>query len=125
MRKESHRSGLNWNRPPGMRVRPCRRLRAYQARGCSGRRTLVPLQLNNSAARGVHELTQGGSAAPGALNQLLSDELAALMIAAIGQLRAYLFKHNVHIRLGAFAKFNHAPLRRQDATDYAGIFENA
>jgi len=81
--------------------------------------------LNNSAARGVHELTQGGSAAPGALNQLLSDELAALMIAAIGQLRAYLFKHNVHIRLGAFAKFNHAPLRRQDATDYAGIFENA
>ena len=42
-----------------------------------GLRTLVPLQLNDSAARGVHQLTQGGSAAPGALNQLLGDELAA------------------------------------------------
>jgi hypothetical protein len=91
----------------------------------SGRRTLVPLQLNDSAARRVHELTQGSSPAPGALNQLLGDELAAFMIAAIGQLRAYLFKHNVHIRLRAFAEFNHALLRRQDATDYAVIFEKA
>jgi hypothetical protein len=88
----------------------------------SGRRTLVPLQLNDSAARGVHQLTQGSSAAPGALDQLLGDELAALMTAAIGQLRAYLFKHNVHIRLRAFAEFNHAPLRCQDAADYGGIF---
>jgi hypothetical protein len=81
--------------------------------------------LNDSAARGVHELAQRGSAAPSALNQLLGDELAALMIATIGQLRAYLFKHNVHVRLGAFAKFNHARLRHQDVVNYAGIFGNA
>jgi hypothetical protein len=35
----------------------------------SGRRTLVPFQLNDSAARRVHQLTEGSSAAPGALNQ--------------------------------------------------------
>jgi hypothetical protein len=122
MPKESHRSGLNWNWPPVMRV-PVLAVANLSSNGQrSGRRTLVPLQLNDSAARGVHQLTQGSSAAPGALNQLLGDELAALMIAAIGQLRAYLFKHNVHIRLRAFAEFNHASLRSQDATDYAGIF---
>jgi hypothetical protein len=91
----------------------------------SGRRALVPLQLNDGAARGVHQLTQRGSATPGALNQLLSDEPATLMIATIGQLRAYLFQHNVHIRLGAFVKFNHARLRHQDTANYAGIFDNA
>ena len=112
---------LNWNRPPVMRVPVLAVASVSSKRWRSGRRTLVPLQLNDSAARGVHELTQRGSAAPGALNQLPGDELAALMIAAIGQLRAYLFKHDVHIRLRAFAEFDHAPLRRQDAVDYGGI----
>src|ERR1700681_3496840 len=88
-------------------------------------RTLVPFQLNDRAARGVHQLTQRSSATPGALNELLGDELAALMIAAMGELGANLFEHNVHVRLGAFVEFNHARLHQQDAAKYAGFFANA
>src|SRR4029453_16094967 len=68
----------------------------------SGRRTLVLLQLNNSAAGGVHEFAQRCSATSSALNQLLGDELAALLIAAIRELRAYLFEHHVQFALGGF-----------------------
>src|SRR5438094_5507125 len=53
-------------------------------------------------AHPVHPRLFGHSeriATTSASNELLGDELAALMPAAIGQLCAYLFKHNVHSRL--------------------------
>jgi hypothetical protein len=60
--------------------------------------------MNDGAARRVHQLTQRCSATPGTLNELLSNVLAAFVIATVWQRGTYFFKHNVQIRLDTFVK---------------------
>src|SRR6266705_593847 len=67
MRKEGHRSRLNWNRRPGARPRahPCGGCERIKLAAVQDAERL--LELHDSAARGVHEFTQGCSARTSAL----------------------------------------------------------
>jgi hypothetical protein len=79
----------------------------------------VDSSVDDGAARRVHQLTQRCSATPGTLNELLSNVLAAFVIATVWQRGTYFFKHNVQIRLDTFVKLIHAELPQDACRGYA------
>jgi hypothetical protein len=67
------------------------------------------------ASRG--QFVQRRLAAPRGLDQLLGDEFAAFVIAAVRKLTAYSIKYNVHIGLSPFVEF--VQIRSSSAAPWA------
>src|SRR5689334_10982956 len=71
------------------------------------RRFRPVLQLDQRTAADIGQIAEIGLAVARGLHELLGDELAAVMVAAMGKLAADLVEHHVHVGQSAFVKFIH------------------
>ena len=72
------------------------------------------LQLDQRAAADISQFTERGLAVTRGLHELLGDELAALMIAAMRKLPADFIEHHVHIGQRAVVKIIHDAISSSD-----------